>query len=267
MSLIGSVAAQAEVTFHLRPGIIIGAAPRSRLNRTGQRTKRDVFIDIRIHKPELDAQLVPNRSRCSSKARVPEAMRKAVSQRCGSTARDQGAGLGPPERRGAARSEWYLQGSFAPHSARRHRYGIAEARTTYGVIGIRPGLSRRDSGAETRRGAFNAEPETRDASRAPGDATGPERSRPPVSSVRRADASGDLPQPARPGRSRQPGAAHPSWKQEKPESEAGAGGSGGSGADSLCCAKEVSTGSSGAGVCVGKPGADRYLFRRMASKP
>ena len=54
-----------------RPGIIIGrkgAEIEKLKSDLAKKTKREVFIDIQeVHRPELDAQLVRNRSLCSSK--------------------------------------------------------------------------------------------------------------------------------------------------------------------------------------------------------
>ena len=73
-----------------RPGIIIGrkGTEVDKLKQEIQkRTSREVFINIQeIQKPELEAQLSPNRWRCSSRSAWRSAGRCArrSSRRCGS---------------------------------------------------------------------------------------------------------------------------------------------------------------------------------------
>src|SRR5437762_14001391 len=128
-----------------RPGIIIGrkGAEIDKLKQEVQkRTKREVHIDIQeVHRPELNAQLVAESVALLLEKHVAfrRAMRKAVDSalrfgckgikvRCGG--RLNGAEI--------ARSEWYLQGRLPLHTLRADiDYGLAEAHTTYGVIGVK----------------------------------------------------------------------------------------------------------------------------------
>src|SRR5213080_3896574 len=128
-----------------RPGIIIGrkGAEIDKLKQDVQkRTKREVHIDIQeVHRPELDATLVAESIALQLEKRVAfrRAMRKAVDSalrfgckgikvRCGG--RLNGAEI--------ARTEWYLQGRLPLHTLRADiDFGMAEARTTYGVIGVK----------------------------------------------------------------------------------------------------------------------------------
>ena len=128
-----------------RPGIIIGrkGSEIEKLKAELQKeTSREVLIDIQeVHKPELDAQLVAESIALQLEKRVAfrRAMRKAVDSavRFGCkgikvrvSGRLNGAGI--------ARSEWYLQGRLPLHTMRADiDYGFAEARTTYGVIGVK----------------------------------------------------------------------------------------------------------------------------------
>ena len=67
------------------------------------------------------------------------AMKRAVSNamRLGAL-RHQGQRRRPPERRGDRASEWYREGRVPLHTLRADiDYGFAEARTTYGVIGVK----------------------------------------------------------------------------------------------------------------------------------
>ena len=136
-----------KITIHTaRPGIIIGrkGAEIDRLRQEIQkRTGREVLpINIvEVHRPELNAQLVAESITLQLEKRVAfrRAMRKAVDSalrfgckgikvRCGG--RLNGAEI--------ARTEWYLQGRLPLHTLRADiDFGMAEARTTYGVIGVK----------------------------------------------------------------------------------------------------------------------------------
>jgi small subunit ribosomal protein S3 len=136
-----------KITIHTaRPGIIIGrkGAEIDRLRQDIQkRTGREVLpINIQeVRRPELNAQLVAESIALQLEKRVAfrRAMRKAVDSaqrfgcqgikvRCGG--RLNGAEI--------ARSEWYLQGRLPLHTLRADiDFGMAEARTTYGVIGVK----------------------------------------------------------------------------------------------------------------------------------
>jgi small subunit ribosomal protein S3 len=131
-----------------RPGIIIGrkGAEIEKLKQAlAKKTKREVFIDIQeVHKPELDAQLVSESIALQLEKRVAfrRAMRKAVDSALrfgckGIKVRVSGRLNGAE----IARSEWYLQGQLPLHTLRADiDYGFTEARTTYGVIGVKTWL-------------------------------------------------------------------------------------------------------------------------------
>jgi small subunit ribosomal protein S3 len=128
-----------------RPGIIIGrkGVEVDRLkDEIRRRTKREVFINIlEIDKPEIDPQLVSESIAMQLIRRVAfrRAMRKAVesAQRFGA----KGVKVRVSGRLGGseiARAEWYLEGQLPLHTLRADvGYGFAEARTTYGVIGVK----------------------------------------------------------------------------------------------------------------------------------
>lgn len=131
--------------FTSRPGIIIGrkGSEIERLKADLQReTGREVFINIQeVHKPELDSQLVAENIAQQLEKRVAfrRAMRRAVD-----TALRFGAGgikvccAGRLNGAEIARSEWYLQGRLPLHTLRADiDYGLAEAFTTYGVVGVK----------------------------------------------------------------------------------------------------------------------------------
>jgi small subunit ribosomal protein S3 len=128
-----------------RPGIVIGrkGAEVERLKRAVEKkTGREVFINIQeVHRPEVDAQLVAENVAAQIERRVAfrRAMRKAVesAQRFGAEGIKIRCGgrLGGLE---ISRAEWYLQGKLPLHTLRADiDYGFAEAKTTYGRIGIK----------------------------------------------------------------------------------------------------------------------------------
>jgi small subunit ribosomal protein S3 len=128
-----------------RPGIIIGrkGSEIDKLKQDVQkRTNREVHIDIQeVHRPELDAQLVAESIALQLEKRVAfrRAMRKAVDSAlrfgCKGIKVRVGGRLNGAE---IARSEWYLQGRLPLQTLRADiDYGLAEARTTYGVIGVK----------------------------------------------------------------------------------------------------------------------------------
>jgi len=128
-----------------RPGIIIGrkGAEIDKLKiELQKRTSREVHVDIlEVHKPELDAQLVAEAIALQLEKRVGfrRAMRKSVDSALrfgckGIKVRVSGRLNGNE----IARSEWYLQGRLPLHTLRADiDYGFAEAKTTYGVIGVK----------------------------------------------------------------------------------------------------------------------------------
>ena len=131
--------------FTSRPGIIIGrkGSEIDKLKSDIQkRTKRDVSININeIHRPELEAQLVAESIALQLEKRIAfrRAMRKAVDSalkvnakgiRVCCAGRLNGAEI--------ARTEWYLKGRLPLHTLRADiDYGLAEAFTTYGLIGVK----------------------------------------------------------------------------------------------------------------------------------
>jgi small subunit ribosomal protein S3 len=153
-----------------RPGIVIGrkGAEIEKLKQDlARKTKREVFIDIQeVHKPELDAQLVAESIALQLEKRVAfrRAMRKAVDSALrfgckGIKVRVSGRLNGAE----IARSEWYLQGQLPLHTLRADiDYGFAEARTTYGVIGVKTWIYKGEVLGDGRRvGLRNQEPEPR----------------------------------------------------------------------------------------------------------
>ena len=135
-----------KLTVHTsRPGIIIGrkGAEVDKLRDDLQKkTGREIFINImEIHKPELEAQLVAESVALQIERRV--AFRRAMKKAIESATRfgAKGVKLRVSGRLGGseiARTEWYLEGQLPLHTLRADiEYGFAEARTTYGQIGVK----------------------------------------------------------------------------------------------------------------------------------
>jgi small subunit ribosomal protein S3 len=142
-------AKRANITIHTaRPGIVIGKKGedieklRSQVAALLGMLLQDVRINIsEIRKPELDAQLVAEGIAQQLERRVQfrRAMRRAVTN----TMRVGAEGVkvkvaGRLNGAEIARSEWYREGRVPLHTFRADiDYGLAEARTTYGVIGVK----------------------------------------------------------------------------------------------------------------------------------
>lgn len=128
-----------------RPGIVIGRKgieiDRVR-EELAEKTGKEIFIDVEeIKVPEIVSRLVAENIALQLEHRVSfrRAMKKAVT-----TAMDRGAQgikIACAGRLGGAemsRSESYKEGKIPLHTLRADiDYGFAEARTTYGAIGVK----------------------------------------------------------------------------------------------------------------------------------
>ncbi len=129
-----------------RPGILIGKRGDEvevlRAELADLTRNREIFVNIReIRKAELDAQLVAENIALQLERRVAfrRAMKKAVTSTMKFGAegiRIQCSGrLGGSE---MGRREWYREGRVPLHTLRAEiDYGLAEAKTTYGIIGVK----------------------------------------------------------------------------------------------------------------------------------
>ena len=142
-------AKKANITIHTaRPGIVIGKKGedieklRAEVCQLLGMPLQDVRINIsEIRKPELDAQLVAEGIAQQLERRVQfrRAMRRAVTN----TMRVGAEGIkvkvsGRLNGAEIARSEWYREGRVPLHTFRADiDYGLAESKTTYGVIGVK----------------------------------------------------------------------------------------------------------------------------------
>ena len=130
-----------------KPGMVIGkgGAEIEKIKATCKKmlgADKDVFINIiEIKQPDLDAQLVAEKIALQLEKRV--SFRRAVKQAIGSTMRlgangikvQCGGRLGGAE---IARSETYKEGTIPLQTIRADiDYGFAEAKTTYGRIGVK----------------------------------------------------------------------------------------------------------------------------------
>jgi small subunit ribosomal protein S3 len=128
-----------------RPGIIIGkkGAEVESLRRDLQKkTQKEMIINIKeVKKAEMDAQLVAENVALQLERRVSfrRAMKRAVTSALKMGAR--GIRIACAGRLGGAemaRREWYREGRVPLHTLRANiDYGFAEAKTTYGVIGVK----------------------------------------------------------------------------------------------------------------------------------
>jgi len=132
--------------FTARPGIVIGkkgteiALLKKELEQ--RMISKEVLIDIQeVRKPEIDAQLVAENVALQIERRV--AFRRAMKRGVTSAMRFGAQGikiicagrLGGAE---MARTEWYREGRVPLHTLRADiDYGFVEARTTYGIIGVK----------------------------------------------------------------------------------------------------------------------------------
>lgn len=137
----------AKITVHsARPGVVIGKKGedietlRSEMRMLAGNNAVEVGIE-EVRKPEVDAMLIAASIAQQLEKRIMfrRAMKRAMqnAMRLGaqgikimSSGRLNGAEI--------ARSEWYREGRVPLHTLRANiDYGVAEARTTYGVIGIK----------------------------------------------------------------------------------------------------------------------------------
>jgi small subunit ribosomal protein S3 len=131
-----------------RPGIVIGKKGED-IEKLRQETAKllgmtvtDVRLNIaEIRKPELDAQLVADSIAQQIEKRVM--FRRAMKRAVMSTMRSGALGVkvrvsGRLNGAEIARTEWYREGRIPLHTFRADiDYGLSEARTTYGVIGVK----------------------------------------------------------------------------------------------------------------------------------
>jgi small subunit ribosomal protein S3 len=143
---IERAANKVKINIHTaRPGIVIGkkGAEIEKLKQElGRLAARESYINIQeVRRPDLEAQLVAENVALQLERRVAfrRAMKEAVARamRMGAQGvRIQSSGrLGGSE---ISRVEWYREGRVPLHTLRADvNYGMAEAKCSYGVIGVR----------------------------------------------------------------------------------------------------------------------------------
>lgn len=150
---IERAASKVKINIHTsRPGLVIGKkgsgidALKVDLQKL---TESEIYLNIQeVRKAETDAQLVAENIALQLERRIAfrRAMKKAVQ-----TARKFGA-KGIKVKCGGrlagseiARKEWYREGRVPLHTLRADiDYGLAEANTTYGLIGVKVWIYRGD---------------------------------------------------------------------------------------------------------------------------
>lgn len=144
--IIERPAKKARINIHTaRPGIVIGkkGADIEKLKAELRKVSNtDIQLNIvEVRKPEADAQLVAENVAQQLVRRVAfrRAMKRAVTSamRLGA----EGIRINCSGRLGGseiARTEWYREGRVPLHTLRADiDYGLAEAQTTYGIIGVK----------------------------------------------------------------------------------------------------------------------------------
>ncbi len=133
------------IIYTSRPGIVIGrkgAEIENLRNDLKKKFHNDFSIEVNeVRRPETDAQLVAENIALQLERRVAfrRAMKRSVSlaQKFGA----QGIKISCAGRLGGAeiaRTEWLREGRVPLHTLRADiDYGFAQARTTYGIIGVK----------------------------------------------------------------------------------------------------------------------------------
>ena len=200
--LIERPAKNARITIYsARPGVVIGKKGEDIENLKAELTRRlgvPVAVNIEeIRKPEVDAQLIADSITQQLEKRIMfrRAMKRAMqnAMRLGA----QGIKIMSSGRLNGieiARCEWYREGRVPLHTLKADiDYGFSEAKTTYGVIGVKcwvyrgdrlangdsPGLvARPDAEGDDRRPRRGARPGAPAGRGRPGGGGGPDRGAP-----------------------------------------------------------------------------------------
>ena len=151
--LIERPAKNARITIYsARPGVVIGKKGEDIENLKAELTRRlgvPVAVNIEeVRKPEIDAQLIADSITQQLEKRIMfrRAMKRAMqnAMRLGA----QGIKLMSSGRLNGieiARCEWYREGRVPLHTLRADiDYGFSEAKTTYGIIGVKCWVYRGD---------------------------------------------------------------------------------------------------------------------------
>ena len=153
---------EAVVTvYSSRPGIVIGKKGedidkyRNKISIIMGLPKNKIKLNVKeIRKPELDAHLVAEGIAQQLERRIMyrRAMKRAVTNtiRLGALGIKVNVG-GRLNGAEIARSEWYREGRVPLHTLKANiDYGVAEAMTTYGIIGIKVWIHHADDSDNTK---------------------------------------------------------------------------------------------------------------------
>jgi small subunit ribosomal protein S3 len=153
---------EAVVTvYSSRPGIVIGKKGedidkyRHKISLIMGLPKNKIKLNVKeIRKPELDAHLVAEGIAQQLERRIMyrRAMKRAVTNtiRLGALGIKVNVG-GRLNGAEIARSEWYREGRVPLHTLKANiDYGVAEAMTTYGIIGIKVWIHHADDSDNTK---------------------------------------------------------------------------------------------------------------------
>jgi small subunit ribosomal protein S3 len=236
-------AKNARITiFSARPGVVIGKKGEDIENLKLELARRlgvPVAVNIEeVRKPEVDAQLISESITQQLEKRIMfrRAMKRAMqnAMRLGA----QGIKIMSSGRLNGieiARTEWYREGRVPLHTLRADiDYGFSEAKTTYGVIGVKVWVYKGDTLARGEQPAVKTEERTDDDRR---NRRPPRGDRPPTGDRRPPRGGpGGGPRAAGPGRSEAP-----SDGSDKPVEAAGGAAPGGAapGAPKSTAAKRV----------------------------
>ena len=188
--LIERPAKNARITiFSARPGVVIGKKGEDIETLKSDLQKMmgvPVHVNIdEIRKPELDAQLIADSITQQLEKRIMfrRAMKRAMqnAMRLGA----QGVKIMSAGRLNGieiARTEWYREGRVPLHTLRADiDYGFSEAKTTYGVIGVKVWVYKGDTlGRNEAPAAAEAPPPEREERRTPRRPDGKTPARPPL---------------------------------------------------------------------------------------
>jgi small subunit ribosomal protein S3 len=169
--LIERPAKNARITIYsARPGVVIGKKGEDIENLKAELTRRlgvPVAVNIEeVRKPEIDAQLIADSITQQLEKRIMfrRAMKRAMqnAMRLGA----QGIKIMSSGRLNGieiARCEWYREGRVPLHTLKAEiDYGFSEAKTTYGVIGVKVWVYRGDRLANGELPALKVEPGAED---------------------------------------------------------------------------------------------------------
>jgi small subunit ribosomal protein S3 len=185
--LIERPAKDARITIHsARPGVVIGKKGEDIEGLKAELRKllgvQHVHVNIEeIRKPEIDAQLIADSITQQLEKRIMfrRAMKRAMqnAMRLGA----QGIKIMSAGRLNGveiARTEWYREGRVPLHTLRADiDYGFSEAKTTYGVIGVKVWVYKGEvlgKGEQPAAGAPGEEPAPRRGRRGDGERTRPD---------------------------------------------------------------------------------------------